>query len=160
MNSKSDRLEFIKTIISCKAIRSQEELLTELQKAGHSVTQATLSRDLKQLKIVKATGEYGDYAYVLPTNDMYEFIPNNAMAKNSHRNYGFVSIDFSGNLGVIRTKPGYASSMAYDIDNHHFNEILGTIAGDDTIMIVIKEGYSKEDVKQTLAQIIPNIIFY
>ena len=160
MNSKSDRLEFIKTIVSCKAIGSQEELLTELQKAGYSLTQATLSRDLKRLKITKTMSEYGDYVYVLPANNMYEYVPENAAARNLHRNYGFISIEFSANLGVIRTKPGYASSMAYDIDNHHFKEILGTIAGDDTIMIVMKEGYSKEEVKQTLAQIIPNILFY
>ena len=70
---------------------------------------------------------------------------------------GFVSIKFSGNLAVIKTRPGYASSLAYDIDNRDFHEILGTIAGDDTILLVIREGIEQREVVRALSSIIPNI---
>lgn len=73
------------------------------------------------------------------------------------RNNGFVSIEFSENIAVIKTRPGYASRLAYDIDDNDFHEIIGTIAGDDTIMLVIREGCSRTIVRQALAQIIPNI---
>jgi transcriptional regulator of arginine metabolism len=70
---------------------------------------------------------------------------------------GFVSINFSGNMGVIKTRPGYASSIAYNIDNSDIPQILGTIAGDDTIFIVIKQGVSELDVIDGLSMVIPNI---
>ena len=70
---------------------------------------------------------------------------------------GFISIEFSANLAVIKTRPGYASSLAYDIDNRNFDEILGTIAGDDTIMLFIREGCTRAGVKNALSLIIPNI---
>ena len=70
---------------------------------------------------------------------------------------GFISINFSGNMGVIKTRPGYASSIAYNIDNSDIPEITGTIAGDDTIFIVVKEGADKNNIIEGLNGIIPNI---
>ena len=70
---------------------------------------------------------------------------------------GFLSINFSGNMGVIKTRPGYASSIAYNIDNNHISEILGTIAGDDTIFIVIKQGVTKDEVIDALSDVVPNM---
>jgi transcriptional regulator of arginine metabolism len=70
---------------------------------------------------------------------------------------GFVSINFSGNIGVIKTRPGYASSIAYNIDNNHVDEILGTIAGDDTIFIVVKQGVTKNEVIEALSEVVPNM---
>ena len=70
---------------------------------------------------------------------------------------GFKSIDFSGNMAVIKTRPGYASSLAYDIDNRESQDIIGTIAGDDTILLVFRDGYSRNEIKQSLSHIIPNI---
>ena len=70
---------------------------------------------------------------------------------------GFVSINFSGNIGIIKTRPGYASSIAWNIDNSDIPEILGTIAGDDTIFIVIKEGIKHQDVIDTLSDVVPNM---
>ena len=140
MKTKDLRLEAIKMIISGKEVGSQEEVLNELRKEGFTLTQATLSRDLKQLKVAKAASMNGKYVYVLP---------NETMSRRSHKplsagemlsNPGFLSINFSGNLGVIKTRPGYASSIAYNIDNSNVPEILGTIAGDDTIIIVLREG--------------------
>ena len=70
---------------------------------------------------------------------------------------GYLSINFSGNMGVIKTRPGYASSIAWNIDNSDVPQLLGTIAGDDTIFIVIREGYSQAEVIEALGEIIPNM---
>ena len=120
------------------------------------LTQATLSRDLKQLKVAKAASMNGKYVYVLPNNIMYKRSTDQS-AGEMLRNNGFISLQFSGNIAVIRTRPGYASSMAYDIDNNEFSEILGTIAGDDTIMLVLREGVATSKIRQLLSLIIPNI---
>ena len=140
----------------CLLSHSQEELLQELNREGFELTQATLSRDLKQLKVAKAASMNGKYVYVLPNNIMYKRSTDQS-AGEMLRNNGFISLQFSGNIAVIRTRPGYASSMAYDIDNNEFSEILGTIAGDDTIMLVLREGVATSKVRQLLSLIIPNI---
>ena len=140
MKTKDRRLEAIKMIISGKEVGSQEEVLNELRKEGFTLTQATLSRDLKQLKVAKAASMNGKYVYVLPNETMYRRSHKPLSAGAMLSNPGFLSINFSGNLGVIKTRPGYASSIAYNIDNSNVPEILGTIAGDDTIIIVLREG--------------------
>lgn len=157
MKSKNNRLDAIKMIISSKEIGSQDELLQELMKEGYSLTQATLSRDLKQLKVAKAASMNGNYVYVLPNNTMYKRMTEQHSASEMLMYNGFVSIDFSSNLAVIKTRPGYASRLAYDIDNRDFEEILGTIAGDDTILLVLREGYTRTGVRNALSLIIPNI---
>ena len=148
MKSKNSRLDAIKIIISSKEVGSQEELLQELAKEGFRLTQATLSRDLKQLKVAKAASMNGNYVYVLPNNTMYKRMTEQHSASEMLMHNGFISIEFSA---------GYASSLAYDIDNRNFDEILGTIAGDDTIMLVIREGCTRAGVKNALSLIIPNI---
>ena len=157
MKSKNNRLDAIKIIISSKEIGSQEELLQELLKEGYQLTQGTLSRDLKQLKVAKAASMNGNYVYVLPNNTMYKRMTEQHSASEMLMYNGFVSIDFSSNLAVIKTRPGYASRLAYDIDNHDFEEILGTIAGDDTILLVLREGYTRTSIRNALSLIIPNI---
>ena len=157
MKSKNSRLDAIKMIISSKELGSQDELLQELTKEGYRLTQATLSRDLKQLKVAKAASMNGNYVYVLPNNTMYKRMSEVHSATEMMMYNGFISIDFSANLAVIKTRPGYASSLAYDIDNHNFNEILGTIAGDDTILLVMREGCTHMELKNALSLIIPNI---
>ena len=141
MKKKANRLDAIKMIISSKDVSSQEELLQALSKEGFELTQATLN---------------GKYVYVLPNNIMYKR-SNDQSASEMLMTSGFVSLQFSGNIAVIRTRPGYASSMAYDIDNRECPAILGTIAGDDTIMLVVHEAASHDEVRSFLSQIIPNI---
>ena len=155
MKTKNCRLDSIKMIISSKEIGSQEELLQELAKEGFQLTQATLSRDLKQLKVAKAASMNGNYVYVLPNNTMYKRMVDPQSASEMLRHNGFISIEFSNNVAVIKTRPGYASSLAFDIDDSKFHEIIGTIAGDDTIILIIREGCSKTSVKQALAHVIP-----
>ena len=157
MKKKTNRLDTIKMLISSREICSQEELLDLLRDEGLGVTQATLSRDLKQLKVAKASSMTGKYVYVLPNSTVYRRLPDNVSpAREMMKFTGFVSINFSGNIAVVRTRPGYASSLAYDIDNHNLNEIVGTIAGDDTIMLVIREGVTHEQVRLALLPIVHN----
>ena len=157
MKVKSNRMELLKMLISSKEMSSQEELLNALAVEGYNITQATLSRDLKQLKVAKAATMSGKYVYVLPNETMYRRIPSPRAASEMLQIPGYRSINFSGNIGVIRTRPGYASSIAYNIDNGNISEIIGTIAGDDTIIIVVKEGAMPDDVVRSLAGIVPGI---
>lgn len=154
MKKKEDRLDTIRMIISSKDIGSQEELLKELNREGYVLTQATLSRDLKQMKVAKAADATGKYIYVLPNNIMYKRVFSQN-ASTSPVGNGFVSVQFSGNLAVIKTRPGYASRIAFDIDNRDFPEILGTVAGDDTIILVLKEGVDQYDMRHLLSFVIP-----
>ena len=104
MKKKANRLDAIKMIISSKEVGSQEELLQELNREGFELTQATLSRDLKQLKVAKAASMNGKYVYVLPNNIMYKRSTDQS-AGEMLRNNGFISLQFSGNIAVIRTVP-------------------------------------------------------
>ena len=131
--------------------------MNALQKEGFKLTQATLSRDLKQLKVAKAASMSGNYVYVLPNETMYKRVSTPNSIREMMKVPGFVSINFSGNLGIIKTRPGYASSIAWNIDNSDVPEILGTIAGDDTIFIVIKEGIKHQEVVDALSDIVPNM---
>ena len=157
MKVKNSRMEALKMLISSMELGSQEEVLQALKKEGFKLTQATLSRDLKQLKVAKAASMNGKYVYVLPNETMYKRIHKPLSAVEMMNTPGFISINFSGNMGVIKTRPGYASSIAYNIDNSDIPEILGTIAGDDTIFIVVKEGANKNNIIECLNGIIPNI---
>jgi transcriptional regulator of arginine metabolism len=157
MKVKNNRLEALRLIISSQQLGSQDELLNALQKEGFKLTQATLSRDLKQLKVAKAASMSGNYVYVLPNDTMYKRVSTPNSIREMMKVPGFVSINFSGNMGVIKTRPGYASSIAWNIDNSDIPEIIGTIAGDDTIFIVVKEGVKHQDVINALNDVVPNM---
>jgi len=154
MKIKKSRLETLRMIISSQQMGSQDELLQALQKEGFQLTQATLSRDLKQLKVAKASTLNGNYVYVLPNDTMYKRVTTHGNIREMMQSSGFVSLNFSGNMGVIKTRPGYASSIAWNIDNSDMPQLLGTIAGDDTIFIVIKEGVSHDEVRTIIEQIL------
>ncbi len=160
MKVKNSRLDAIRLILSTQEIGSQEELLNELAKEGFKLTQATLSRDLHQLRVVKSIASEGRYRYILTKQQQYRHNDGGEDVRPvtpGQQANGFVSIKFSGNIAVIRTKPSYAATLAYNIDNSNFPEILGTIAGDDTVMIVIAENVSRGMVLRALRNIIPDI---
>lgn len=146
MSTRKERLDAICRIIQAKAISNQEELLKELMTSGFTLTQATLSRDIKQLKIAKVHNGEGDYVYRLPQDEVTKAFGQ------SDRQLPY--IEFSGNLAVIRTRPGYAMGIASDIDNHSRKEILATIAGDDTILVIPRDGMSREEVTEALSHFI------
>ena len=153
MKTKNNRLETLRMIISSRELGSQEELLSALHDEGFQVTQATLSRDLKQLKVVKAATLRGNYVYVLPNETMYKRVSTPGHIREMMTTPGFISINYSGNMGVIKTRPGYASAIAWNIDSSDIPQILGSIAGDDTIFIVIREGVSHKEVTDAIKQI-------
>ena len=157
MAQKNDRLETLRMLFSSQELCSQEDVLRALRIEGFNVTQATLSRDMKQLKVAKAAMANGKYIYVLPTETMYKRVQKPITAREILLSSGFVSITFSRNMGVIRTRPGYASSIAYNIDNARIKTILGTIAGDDTIFIVLAEDAEHSEVIDALSYVIPDI---
>lgn len=121
-------------IISNQRISTQEELCEILKSSGYDVTQATVSRDVKELQLIKIPDSQG-YYYALP---------DNSPILNSHERMqrlfkdSVTSIDYSENIVVIKTLPGAAQSIASLIDTAELENVLGTVAGDDTIFIVVK----------------------
>ena len=157
MKVKNSRLEALKMLISSMELSSQEEVLKELEKEGFKLTQATLSRDLKQLKVAKAASMSGKYVYVLPNETMYRRVTTPRKATEMMQRSGYISVNISGQLAIVKTRPGYASALAYDIDNSDSPYILGSIAGDDTIFIALREGASRGQVLEALSYVIPEI---
>jgi transcriptional regulator of arginine metabolism len=145
MSGKQQRISVIENIMRTEVIRSQDDLQKSLSNKGFEVTQATLSRDMKQLKIVRAHDGDDRHVYMLPEMTLQEPRLPGALPGKS-------PVEFSGNLAVIKTRPGYAMGIASDIDGHAPDEILGTIAGDDTILVIPREGYTRIQVRNALAR--------
>ncbi len=127
---KKKRQQDLKNLITNEAIRTQEELTDRLSKMGYDVTQATVSRDIKELKIIKTADETGNLRYCMPNGVIKQ---TTDLASLMHL---VKTIRMSLNIIVIKTHIGMAQGVAAAIDDMHLSEILGTIAGDDTIMIV------------------------
>ncbi|PWI58775.1 transcriptional regulator AhrC/ArgR [Sulfoacidibacillus thermotolerans] len=132
---KGQRLLKIREIISENVIETQEELVDALRDAGFAVTQATISRDIKEMHLIKTPTADGKYKYSLPTAPS-SYQPDVKL----HRllNDVFVAIDFAENLVVMRTLPGNAHAVAVLFDTLDWPEILGTVAGDDTILLIAR----------------------
>ena len=154
MTARQSRLDIIKGIIQTQEIGSQEELVQALAKEGVKMTQATLSRDLKVLKVVKGFSPKGRSIYMLPYNPYYRRVREHRQEGTAIQN-GFMSIRISGQLAVVKCRPGYASGLASDIDNANIKEVIGTIAGDDTIFIALEEGFDREVLEANLRTIAP-----
>lgn len=144
-------------LIRNKCIGSQDELAAQLAQHGYEVTQATLSRDLKMLKTTKVPTDRGTYVYMLPDSNTLKdkLLARGRMDLNTNYQSGFISLTFSGNIAIIKTRNGYAAGLAYDIDMHEFPEIIGTIPGSDTIFAVIREGVTQAEARKVLATILP-----
>lgn len=133
---KSQRQAKIMEIISNKNVETQEQLLAELQSAGFRSTQATISRDIKELHIVKELTSFGTYRYTATADELGGTFSTklNAIFRQCITNF-----DYSRNMVVIRTLPGLASAAASAIDAMNMSVVLGTIAGDDTVFIVMRD---------------------
>ena len=151
--NRTKRLLEIRKLIRNNKISNQEELLKMLISNGFKYTQATLSRDLKFLRAGKIADDEKGQIYVLPGDYDDEQIKDNEIKEAVSR--GFLSIDYTGNMAVIKTLPGFASGIAYRIDGMKAFEILGTIAGDDTILIISRDGISRQDLHRVLTTAIP-----
>lgn len=156
MKERLDRLETLRIILSRGEAGSQESILRQLARHGFDVTQATLSRDLRKLKAVKIPLADG-YRYILPEHPHYQRTTNPSTVSDYLRSTGFESIDFSGNLAVVHTRPGYAGGLASDIDARRLPSVIGSIAGDDTILLILAEGTTRQDVVDELAELVPAI---
>jgi transcriptional regulator of arginine metabolism len=152
---KTQRLIAIKQIVSEKKISSQDELLTLLNNQGYQITQATLSRDLKDLKVAKIPDSEVGYRYVVPENGQKK--SDEQLTMEGFPMNRITSIEFSGQMAVIKTMPGFANSIASVIDSYGIFEVLGTIAGDDTILLINRDGVLKTDVINALDLILPGL---
>ena len=150
MKDRNDRLMTIRRLINGSNISSQEELLILLEDSGFSMTQATLSRDLKYLKVAKMPDNEKGYIYMLIERQLSEPSENENIPIS-----GFVSIDFAQGMAIMKTLPGHASSIAYSLDTINSYEIAGTIAGDDTILIIPRDGVNKNDLVNLLKARMP-----
>ena len=122
MKNKRNRLQVIIELVKKNCIGSQNELAELLKQHGIEVTQATLSRDLKTLKVTKVANDAGEYMYIIPdSNELQDsMLMKGQKGLTGGAQIGFVSLDYSGNIAVIKTRNGYATGLAYDIDMSHW----------------------------------------
>jgi len=154
MSIKSQRLEAIRQIIAKGVAKSQEEVLSLLQARGFSATQATLSRDFKEIGVIKLHDPESGYVYKLAGN-AHQFVVPSA----SHITEGIKSIEFANAFAVVKTQPGFAGAVASIIDDNVVDEIVGSVAGDDTVLLVIREGYTRDQVLDSVSRFISGIKF-
>ena len=148
MKGKLERHRIIREVLMAGRIASQEELASVLAERGVDVAQATLSRDIKELRMSKLHDENG-YYYSLPRQDASP----EASVASVDAPESILSIEFSGPITVIKTRPGHANMVASVIDSNHLAAAAGTIAGDDTIFIIVREGFDKEDLLHSLGKL-------
>ena len=145
---KSKRQEKILEIIASRNIETQEELIAALKDEGFLVTQATASRDIRQLKLLKIASN-GVYKYVAPRSEMEHSKQYSHALLSS-----IIDIQFALNNVVIKTNPGLAQAVAAGIDSMHNPDILGCVAGDDCIILVSTSEEASERIKDNLNRII------
>ena len=145
---KESRQNKIKEIIELKEIETQDELLAELTKAGFSTTQATISRDIRELNLTKISNGNGKQKYTIIQNR------DTDMLKKYHQvlSAGVLNLDYAENMIVIHTVSGMAMAVAAALDNMNIQGVMGCIAGDDTIFCVARSSaFCKEiiaDIKK------------
>jgi len=140
VNSRNERFKIITRIISDDKVKNQSELLELLGEKGIGITQATLSRDLKMLNVAKMSDSNGSYFFLGSRPDSAVQSPESS----------FLSVEFSSSMAVIKTAPAYAQTIAAKIDSLRFFEVLGTIAGDDTVFLALKDGVNKNSLKKNI----------
>lgn len=153
MKNKSQRLQAVRRLIGSRKISSQEVLLKLLISEGFNMTQATLSRDLHYLKVSKIPDDEDSYIYAFPVKDEQ----NKPEIRSGFPLNGFLSMQYAQGMALIRTLPGFASGIASAIDTMNIREVAGTIAGDDTILLIPRDGSKKEDIVNKLSGFIPGI---
>ncbi len=147
---KKKRLDKIIEIVTNFDIETQDELIAHLKEEGFDVTQATASRDIRELKLTKVMSGHGVYRYVVPrTEDGIRVLNiNHALAE------AIVRAEYAQNLVVVHTFPGMAQAIALEVDNLGHARILGSVAGDDTILIVTQDTESAATVSGLIKDMI------
>lgn len=152
MKSKLERQRVIREVIKDNRVANQEELSVLLSQRGMNVAQATLSRDIRELRITKIHDGNG-YFYSLPQPGMLRgVLRDSSMSSDS-----IDSLEFSGSMAVIKTRPGHSGMIASIIDEGRLPEVMGTLAGDDTILLVLREGFTHDEVADSLSGIFKGI---
>lgn len=147
---KSRRHFAIRDILASERIATQEELCEALRKCGYEVTQATVSRDIKELRLTKIPDEMG-YRYAFPTSHG----PKSSFERMKRVFQDSVTdLDYSENIIIIKTLPGLAQSVGAVIDAMENQLILGNVAGDDTIFVLVKPKSEVENVLETFQKLI------
>ncbi len=159
MAVKKTRLEALRYLLTHKQFDSQEDILADLKAQGFSVAQPTLSRDLHHLKVSKVFDQDGHSVYALPKQGDEAALSYQKTKVKVVQNFGFLKATLSGNILVVKTLHGYASSLATEIDNYTVPEIIGSLAGDDTILLVLKEHCDMQAVFDLLSKFIPNFTY-
>ncbi|MDR2177715.1 MAG: ArgR family transcriptional regulator [Treponema sp.] len=155
MKERLARLKLVRNLIKTHRVESQEVLLEHLQKEGYPVTQATLSRDLKSLKVGKVPDGRGGYSYSLPGDEERQEI---IQAHIHDFLRGYISIEFSGSIVVIKTYSGHSDSVALAMDNLGLDDVLGTVAGrDNTVFVVLREGITGRDFMNRMRERVPEL---
>ncbi len=153
MRMKKERQKLIKQILEEKEIGEQFQLLEELKKRGINTTQATVSRDLQEMGVVKVRIKPGVYKYEL----MQKGLSNRVWEKIKVAFENFVeSIDYTGNLILIKTSPGNAHGVAALIDELNYDGILGTLAGDDSILVIVKQPEKTKKIVKEFQNLLPH----
>ncbi|CAM3589800.1 transcriptional regulator AhrC/ArgR [Marinicrinis lubricantis] len=147
---KGQRHIKIKEIISSKEVETQDELVESLRNAGFRVTQATVSRDIKELHLIKVPTNSGKYKYSLPMDQRFNPLQKLKRTLADH----FISVDYADHLVVLKSLPGTANAIAALIDHLEWEEILGTISGDDTLLIICRNKKQSEHVVQQIISFI------
>lgn len=140
-------------LISRYEIETQDELIDRLREHGYDVTQATVSRDIRELKIAKMTTGRGTYRYVLPKHPQ----TGTGMRFSATLVDSIISVDYACNMVVLKTYPGLANAVAVGIDGMNMQQILGCVAGDDTIMIVTRDEEAARMISDRLHDLLKNI---
>ena len=132
---KQERHQLIRNLVETRNIETQEDLANALKESGIRVTQATVSRDIKELMLVKVSDMRGNYHYSIPKerNHMMSSEQLERLVRNS-----VISVQSGGNLVVLHTLPGTAQGVAFAIDSMKWIGVMGTVAGDDTIFVAIE----------------------
>jgi transcriptional regulator of arginine metabolism len=151
--NKIERHKKIREIVKDYKITSQRELQEKLDEKGFSTTQATLSRDLNSLRIIKIPDGKKGHVYALP--EKVHQTKNSIITKFPVES--FHSISFSENIAILKCAASFASNIAMLIDEMELDEILGTIAGEDTVMIVLQEGVSRDKFLESLTVQVPEL---
>ncbi|MDD4800595.1 MAG: hypothetical protein WC126_02595 [Proteiniphilum sp.] len=148
--TKQERQEAIARILGTAAVDSQEELLRRLSEDGFELTQATLSRDFREMKIAKTPDNAGNYFYRLPGIQLPQTKKGKQGVMASFARHGLFSIDFSGQLAMIKVPAGYAKGIACDIDANNISGVMGTLAGHDTVLLILYDHADKTDILQAM----------
>ena len=146
---KKNRHEAILNLISTEEISTQEELMQKLNELGYSVTQATVSRDIKYLKLIKIPGTSGQYKYSCVSGDAEDFTGK----YHSIISHAVNHVDFAGNIAVVKCFPGMANAACAAIDSLEIENVVGTLAGDDTIFVLCRNEESADSFKQHIINI-------